>query len=180
MEPIAVNRIIVDKALFSEAHAAIFSKKRQKMLLYAGIVFCVFGFILLAVQVRLPVASALSFPALLSGIIVVIWALTLQKTELRRKYKAFQRRNGDASERTVACYRNYLTVETGTAEPTQIDYPDTKEHRVTDHLYLLICNDHSGIMLTKDGFTTGSWQALLDAIEKAQIEATEAAKLLEM
>ena len=33
MEPIAVNRIIVDKALFSEAHAAIFSKKRQKMLL---------------------------------------------------------------------------------------------------------------------------------------------------
>lgn len=180
MEPIAVNRITVDRALFAEAHAAIFSKKRQKMLLYAGIVFCAFGLILLAVQVRLPVASALSFPALLTGVLVVVWALTLQKSELRRKYKAFQRKNGDSSERTIYCYRNFLTVETGAAEPTQIDYPDIKEHKVTDRLCILICNNHAGIMLAKDGFTVGSWQALLDAIEQAQIEALEAAKLLEM
>lgn len=179
MDPIAINHITVDKALFAEAHAAIFSRRRQKMLLYCGIVFCAFGLILLAVQVRLPVASALSFPALLSGVIVVIWALTLQKTELRRKYQAFRRKNGDASERTVYCYRGCLTVETGAAEPTQIDYPDIKEHKVTDHLCLLICNDHAGIMLAKDGFTAGSWQALLDAIEQAKQEAIEAAKLLE-
>ena len=177
MEPIAVNRITVDSALFAEAHAAIFSRRRQKMLLYCGIVFCAFGLILLAVQVRLPVASALSFPALLSGVIVVIWALTLQKTELRRKYNAFRRKNGAASERTVYCYRNYLTIETGSAEPVQIDYPDIREHKVTEHLCLLICNDHSGIMLTRDGFTTGSWQSLLDAIEQAKAEA---AKLLEV
>ena len=179
MEPIAVNRITVDQALFAEAHAAIFSKKRQKMLLYCGIVFCAFGLILLAVQMRLPVASALSFPALLTGVLVLIWALTLQKQELRRKYKAFQRKNGDASERTIYCYRNYLTVETSAAEPVQIDYPDVKEHKVSEHLCLLICNDHSGIMLAKDGFTAGSWQALLDAIDQAQIEAQEATKLLE-
>lgn len=179
MEPIAVNHITVDKALFAEAHAAIFSKRRQKMLLYAGIVFCAFGLILLAVQVRLPVASALSFPALLSGVIMVIWALTLQKSELRRKYNAFQRRNGDASERTVNCYRNSLTIETGAAEPVQIDYADIKEHRVTDHLCILICNDHAGIMLARDGFASGSWQDLLDAIEQAKAEALEAAKLLE-
>lgn len=177
MEPIAVNRITVDSALFAEAHAAIFSRRRQKMLLYCGIVFCAFGLILLAVQVRLPVASALSFPALLSGVIVVIWALTLPKTELRRKYNAFRRKNGDASERTVYCYRNYLTIETGSPEPVQIDYPDIREHKVTEHLCLLICNDHSGIMLTRDGFTTGSWQSLLDAIEQAKAEA---AKLLEV
>ena len=179
MEPIAVNHITVDQALFAEAHAATFSKRRQKMLLYAGIVFCAFGLILLAAQVRLPVASALSFPALLSGVIVVIWALTLQKSELRRKYRAFRRVNGDASERAVYCYRSYLTVGTGAAEPVRIDYPDIKEHKTTEHLCLLICNDHTGILLAKDGFETGSWQELLDAIEQARIEAIETAKLLE-
>lgn len=180
MEPVAVNRVTVDQALFAEAHAATFSKKRQKMLLYCGIVFLAFGLILLAVQVRLPVASALSFPALLTGALVLVWALTLQKSELRRKYKAFRCRNGGASERTIYCYRNYLTVETGESEPVQIDYPDIREYRVTERLYLLICNNHAGVMLAKDGFAEGSWQALLDAIEQAQLEAAEAAKLLEM
>lgn len=180
MEPIAVNHITINQELFAEGHAAIFSKRRQKMLLYCGIVFCAFGIILLALQMRLPVASALSFPAILSGIIVVIWALTLQKSELRRKYKAFQRRNGDTSERTVNCYRSHLTVETGSAEPVQIDYPDIREHKETAHLFILICADHTGVMLAKDGFSLGSWQTLLDGIEKAQIEVLEAAKLLEM
>ena len=171
MEPIAVNHITITKDLFAEGHAAIFSKRRQKMLLSCGIVFCVFGLILLAVQVRMPVASMLSFPALLSGVIVVIWALTLQKSELRRKYKAFQRRNGDASERTVYCYRNCLSIETGNAEPVQIDYPDIREHRETAHMLILICADHTGVMLAKDGFEAGSPTALLDAIEKAKAEA---------
>ena len=180
MEPIAVNHITIDRALFAEGHAAIFSRCRQKMLLYCGIVFCAFGLILLAVQVRLPVASALSFPALLTGVLVVIWALTLQKSELRRKYKAFQRKHGDTSDRTVLCFRDFLAIESGAGEPVQIDYPDIKEHKITDHLYLLICKDHSGVILAKEGFTTGSWQALLDAIEQAQIEAIEAAKLLTM
>ena len=180
MEPIAVNHITVNQALFAEGHAAIFSKRRQKMLLYCGIVFCAFGVILLAVQMRLPVASALSFPALLSGVIVVIWALTLQRSELRRKYKAFQRRNGGASARTVVCYRNYLVIENGDAEPMQIDYPDIREQKETEHMFILICADHTGVMLAKDGFSIGSWQTLLDGIEKARIEALEAAKLLGM
>ena len=179
MEPVAVNRITITRELFAESHAAIFSKKRQKTLLCCGIVFFAFGLILLAVQMRLPVASALSFPALLSGAIVVVWALTLQKTELRRKYNAFRRRNGDASERVVRCGRNSLTVETGSAQPVEIDYPDIREHRETEHLYLLICSNHTGVMLAKDGFENGSWQALLDAIERAKAEAQAALELLE-
>ena len=38
----------------------------------------------------------------------------------------------------------------------------------------------TGIMLAKNGFQTGSWQALLDGIEKARQEAEEAAKLMEV
>ena len=71
-------------------------------------------------------------------------------------------------------------IETGDGEPVQIDYPDIRDHRETEHLYLLLCADHTGVMLARDGFQTGSWQALLDAIEKAKQEAEEAAKLMEI
>lgn len=178
MEPIAVNHITVNRALFAESHAAIFSKKRQKMLFYCGLVFLAFGLIFLAIQVRFPVLSSLCVPALLTGIIVLIWALTLQKSELRRKYNAFRRIHGGASERTVTCYRTSLTVDTGKAEPTEIDYADIREHRETEHLCLLICSDHRGVMLARDGFETGSWDILLAAIEKARQEAADAAQLL--
>ncbi len=180
MEPIAVNHITVDKTLFTESHTAIFSKKRQKTLLYCGIVFLAFGLVFLVLQAWVPVLSALCVPTLLTGILVIIWALTLQKSELRRKYKAFRHVHGDASQRTVTCHRTSLFVDTGKGEPVEIDYTDVREHKETEHLCLLICADHRGVMLAKDGFEIGSWDALLTAIEKAKQEATEAARLLEM
>ena len=70
METVAVNRVTVTRELFAESHAAVFSHRRRKMLLYCGIVFLAFGLALLAVQTRFPVASALCVPALLSGVIV--------------------------------------------------------------------------------------------------------------
>ena len=172
MEPIAVNRITVTDALFAESHAAVFSRRRRKMLLYAGIVFLAFGLALLAAQSRLPAASGLGFPALLTGMLVIIWALTLEKTELRRKYRVYRRRNGEAAQRTVACYPRHLTVEGG-GQPVDIDYADIREHRQTEHLLLLLCADHTGVMLARDGFETGSAEALLSAIEKARAEAAE-------
>ena len=76
-------------------------------------------------------------------------------------------------------YRD-VCASSGHAEPVRIDYPDIRDHRETEHLYLLLCADHTGVMLARDGFQTGSWQALLDAIEKAKQEAEEAAKLMEI
>ena len=180
MEPIAVNHITVTKDLFAESHSATFSQRRRKMLLWCGFVFLAFGLVFLAIQVRFPMLSSLCVPALLTGVLVIIWAATLQQSELRRKYKAFKRVNGENSERTVTCWRTHLTVDTGKGEPTQIDYTDIREHKESDHLLLLICNDHRGVMLSKDGFETGSREALFAAIEKARMEAAEAARLLEM
>ena len=179
MEPIAVNRVTITRELFAEGHAAVFSHRRRKMLLYCGIVFLAFGIVLLAVQSRFPVATALCVPALLSGLIVVIWALTLEKSELKKKYRAFQRHNGDASERTITCHRGYLTVDTGRREPMQIDYTDIREYRQTEHLILLICFNHLGVHLARDGFESGSWEELWAAVEKAKRDA-EAMQQLEI
>ena len=179
MEPIAVNRITVTEALFAEGFDAVFSKRRQKTLLYCGIVFLVFGLILLARQARLPVATALSFPALLTGVIVIIWALTLHRSELKRKYRAFRLRNGDAPDRVIECYRDHLVVSGGPGEPVQIDYPDIREYRETANLLLLICENHTGVHLSKGGFTTGDWDTLWTAIQRSRQQAEEARALLE-
>lgn len=178
MEVVAVNRFTVTRELFAESHAAVFSRQRQKMLLYSGLVFFAFGLASLALRARFPMASVLCVPLLLTGAFVVLWALTLERSELRRKYKAFRARGGESCGRTITCYRNLLTVETGEGEPREIDYPDIREHRQTEHLYLLICADHTGVMLAKDGFTEGNWQDLLRAIERAKEEA-EKQRMLE-
>lgn len=178
MEPIAVNRVTITRELFAESHAAVFSHRRRKTLLYCGAVFLAFGLILLAVQLRFPVASALCVPALLTGALVLIWALTLQGSELKRKYRAFSAKNGSSSTRVVTCYARRLTIDTGKGEPVEIDYTDITEHRQTPHLYLLLCRDHTGVQLARDGFESGSPEALFAAIEKAKADAAEEARLL--
>ena len=178
METVAVNRVTVTRELFAESHAAVFSHRRRKMLLYCGIVFLAFGLALLAVQTRFPVASALCVPALLSGVIVTVWALTLEKSELKKKYRIFRRMNGDRAERVIRCYAAYLTVDSGRGEPLQIDYTDIREHRQTEHLILLLCSDHKGIQLAKDGFESGSWSELEAAIDRAKQAAEEEMKQL--
>ena len=171
MEPIAVNRTTVDRALFTEGHAATFSRKRQRMLLYCGLAFLAAGLVLRALQSRLPTAAMLSFPLALSGVLASLWALTLRRSEARRKYKAFRRKNGDASARTITCYPDRLTIQRQGASPMEIKYTDIREHRETEHLLILICKNRSGVLLAKDGFETGSAAELLDAIEQARAEA---------
>ena len=170
-EPVAVNQITVTKELFEESHAAVFSKRRQKMLLYCGIVFLCFGLVMLLVRLRFPATSGLFLPSTLTGAVVLIWALTLEKSERKKKYRLFRQRNGEASARTITCQATYLTVEPEQGEPVDIDYADITEEKETEHLILLICRDHTGVLLAKDGFLTGSREALTDAIQKAREEA---------
>ena len=177
MEPIAVNHVTVTKELFAESHDAIFSLRRQKTLLWAGIIFALCGAVLLLLQSRLPQAAGMGLPLLLTGCVVILWALTLKKSDLRKKYRVFQQKHGDASARTVLCDRTGLTVDTGTGEPVRIEYTDIRSHLETPHLYLLICADHVGVQLARDGFETGSWETLLQAIDRAREEAVALAEL---
>ena len=131
MEPVAVNHVTITRELFAESHEAVFSVKRQKMLLYAGIIFVVTGLILLALQSRVPAVSALYIPLLLTGGIVIVWALTMKKSDLRKKYRAFQQKNGDNASRTITCDRTGLEIDTGSGKPLRIEYTDilnTQKH----------------------------------------------------
>ena len=178
MEPVAVNHVTITRELFAESHEAVFSVKRQKMLLYAGIIFVVTGLILLALQNRVPAVSALYIPLLLTGGIVIVWALTMKKSDLRKKYRAFQQKNGDNASRTITCDRTGLEIDTGSGKPLRIEYTDILEHKETPHLYLLLCSGHTGVQLARDGFETGSWDELLRAVDKARQEAEMMAELI--
>ena len=162
MEPVAVNRITITRDLFAESHEAVFSVKRQKTLLYCGIVFLAFGLILFLLRGRTRAADGLYTMLLLTGTIVVIWSLTLKKSDFRKKYRAFQQKHG----------------ETGKSEPVRIEYTEVQDHRETEHLYLLLCGGHMGVQLAKDGFQTGSWDALLRAVDRAKEEAAAMRELL--
>ena len=177
MEPIAVNHVTITRDLFVESHEAIFSLRRQKTLLWAGIIFFLFGAALLLLRSRVAQAAAIGLPLLLTGGVVILWALTLKKSDLRKKYRAFQQRHGDAAARTIVCDRTGLTVDTGKGEPVRVEYTDIRSHLETPRLYLLLCADHTGVQLARDGFETGSWDALLQAIDRAKAEAAALAEL---
>lgn len=178
MEPIAINRTTVTRELFIEGHAATFSRKRQRLLLYCGVAFLAVGLLLCALQSHLSAASTLSVPLTLSGIIAAIWALTLRRSEARKKYKAFQRKN--IAERTFYCYPDHLTIQPDGPSPTQIRYTDIREHRETDHLLILICKNRTGLLLNKTGFDRGTPAELLEAIDQAQSKAREDERALEV
>ena len=59
-----------------------------------------------------------------------------------------------------------------------IEYTDLRDTRETPHLYLLLCAGHAGVQLAKDGFTSGSWDALLQAIDRAKQEAAALAEII--
>ena len=73
--------------------------------------------------------------------------------------------------RTITCDRTGMSINSGSGEPLRIEYTDVLEHRETPHLYLLLCSGHMGVQLARDGLTTGSWNALLKAIDRAKEEA---------
>ncbi len=91
--------------------------------------------------------------------------------DLKKKYLAFRQKNGDEARRTITCDRTGMSIDSGSGEPLRIEYTDVLEHRETPHLYLLLCSGHMGVQLARDGLTTGSWNALLKAIDRAKEEA---------
>ena len=178
MDPVAVNRITVTRDLFAESHDAIFSVKRQRTLLYCGIIFLAFGLILFAFRSRIQTAAGRYSMLLMTGAVVVIWSLTLKRSDFRKKYRAFCQQHGEASSRVITCDRTGLEIDTGKGEPVRIEYTDIRDHRETAHLYLLLCSGHVGVQLAKDGFETGSWDALLRAADRAKEEAAALQELI--
>lgn len=178
MEPVAVNHVTITRELFAESHDAVFSVRRLKMLRYGGLVFFAAGLILLGFSSRLPFAASLYLPLLLTGAVVVLWSLTLKKTDLRKKYRIFTQKNGENPTRTITCDRTGLEVDKGSGKPLCIQYTEVREMKETPHLYLLLCSGHTGVQLSREGFETGSWEALKQAVDRAKKEAEAMAELI--
>ena len=81
-------------------------------------------------------------------------------------------------QRIITCDRTGLEINTGREKPIRIEYNDVREWRETVHLYLLLCSNHVGVHLAKDGFETGSWNQILQAMEKAKQEAAAMMELI--
>ena len=93
-----------------------------------------------------------------------------RKSTLGREFRLPDKKRTRSPERQAAG-KYIMSIDSGIGEPLRIEYTDVLEHRETPHLYLLLCSGHMGVQLARDGLTTGSWNALLKAIDRAKEEA---------
>lgn len=170
MEPLAVNHIQITKELFQESFAMVFDKRKQKTLLLCGIVVAAFGALSLVVQHFLHKVLILGVPILMMGIFVVIWSFFLPRTACKRTYKAFCLRNSRTPvKRRVEFYASSLAVYTeGNSSVLEVDYSEIKEWRISPHLVLLICDDHSGILLDQANFQMKTWEQIETLLKQSK------------
>jgi hypothetical protein len=87
----------------------------------------------------------------------------------RKSWDALVCRCGEDSERITRFYEDHLEIDAGGSIKT-IPYGDIAEIKQTKQLYLLVCKDKVGVMLTKDGFVSGSAEDVTALIAGAQNE----------
>ena len=56
-------------------------------------------------------------------------------------------------KRTTCFSYGDFSVQADGQDPVYFEYTEISEWKETEHLLILICNDHTGIMLDKTGFT---------------------------
>ena len=167
---IAVNEIEITTELFKESFYAVFSKRKQKMLMNCGLVFILAGAVIMVIQYFLHMTSLLlSATILFPGIFVIVWAIRLPQTEYKRKLKLFNLKNKDGNRKRITCFSyGDFSVQADGQDPVYFDYTEISEWKETEHLLILICNDHTGIMLDKTGFTVGNAEIIKKQEQKCK------------
>lgn len=161
MEPILVNELTVTRERFLEGYAVVFSRRSQKTLLLCGGGTAVLGALAVLVQLLLERMPTLGAPLVFTGACLVVWAIFLPRVSCRQKYRALLRRSGESvPHRRVEFYSDSFTVFSEGASPADFDYADVEELRETEHLLILLCSGGQGVLLSKDGFLSGSEKEL--------------------
>ena len=164
MEPIAVSHTTITQALFQEGFALVFDRKKQKTLLLCGILFAVFGLFFLLVQYCLKRVIVLGGPVLLMGLFVIGWSCYLPHSECRKKYHALCRKNkGSPIERTISFYETGFVVSSPEQTLAEINWSEVLRYEETEHLIVLICENHAGVMIGKDTLSESDRKRLFAA-----------------
>ena len=152
MEILAENRTTINKKLFTEGMLCIsrdgYGKSARKaVLIFLGMWLLFFIWTLASGGSYLQTLGSLCLVALL-GLWVCVY---LPRDNAGRYWKAQEAKYGAVMDRTTAFYPEELTI-TGECVEQTIPYTQITEIKFSRNLMVLICENKTGILLSRRGF----------------------------
>lgn len=166
MKLIAENRIEITRQLFNEGMRTIENKKYKKLTWKIALIIlaiCAAGAMFLlhtGSSLVYLAGEGIFFAAMLAWV-----AYMLPRNKRKSSYQAMCRKSGGVPARTVRFYQEHMTILSETGNETTILYKDVLECHETKHLWVLISREKIGVLLKKDGFTTGNAEIIKTVIQ---------------
>ena len=167
MTPIAENRFSITKELFYEGMLSIskdsYGKTARKYSLVFLAIWAAMSMFLLYTGGTLGQVGIYLFMLC----VILVWLNILApRNHAKKAWEALERRYGSARSRRVRFYKDHLEVDGDCAEKS-LTYQEILEIKESKHLYVLISVDKVGVMVAKEGFTSGDCDEILALIREA-------------
>lgn len=97
---------------------------------------------------------------------VALWILVgMPRYYARRAWRTLEAKYGTDMERAIAFCEDHLEAHSESVE-MNVSYEDIRQIIKSKHLLILICNDKTGVLVLRNGFTAGSEETVLELIGK--------------
>jgi hypothetical protein len=166
MEKMAENRFTITKKLYMEAMLRMsgvsYGKTAGKIICLILGAWCAFLIYVLATGKN---------PGQMLGSLGVICAVALwilvgmPRYYARRAWRKLQNQYGTDMERSIVFYADHMEAYSESVEKI-ISYEDIRQIMQSKHLLILICNDKTGVLVARNGFSAGSEETVLNLIGK--------------
>ena len=166
MEPLAENRFTITKELFYEGMLRVIKESYDPVIKKIMLVLAVAWAVLAAFTLVRRGSLLYMVIEFVVVVLIGVWlAVFVPRNKARRAWAALENRCGADLERVTRFYPSYLEADNGIEEIT-VFYEDIRQILQSDHLLVLLSADKVGVLVARDGFTTGNAAATQELIER--------------
>ena len=166
MELLAENRFTITKKLFYEGMLRVTRESYGPFIKKALLVLAILWAVLAAVTLIGSGSLSYAVVELVVVVLIGVWlSVLVPRNKARRAWAALENRCGTDLERITRFYPSYLEIDSG-GEETTVFYEDVRQILLTKRLLVLTCADKVGVLIARDGFTTGNTAAAQALIER--------------
>ena len=163
-EPIAVNQFTLTKELFYEGNKRTSKETYSHFALRMVLIMTGAWIVIAAITLFTKPSIVFLVVEALVLILASLWVAVYTPWRKRKKaYNAFLELYGEDPERTTVFFADRLVVNPEGRKIT-VAYSDITKMLNTDRLLIFITSANKGILVKRDGFTTGSEETVLSAI----------------
>ena len=159
--PIAENHITITRKLFNEGMHAVENKNYKKEIKLLALILTL---LYLIVAVWLIYTGGSLFFLLGESIFLaalLYWLfIMLPGTKRKNKYKSMSQGMDTVPERVIRFYQNHMSISSNSGKATDITYQEVIGWEETNNLYIINCTKKRSVLVSKGGFTTGSFDII--------------------